>query len=119
MNPLLALRWKVLFTDPKITNRITAPFKHLFRPWLLLPMLAGFHPAFFPLRLLAPSHGDHGDDDHNDRHNDYCDDNCGHVGLLVLDHPSECLVTVPDAEDVAHQGAPRSQPSHPFSSRIR
>src|SRR3954453_7332215 len=42
MNPLLALRWKVLITDPKVTDRITAPFTPLFRPWLLVPLLAGF-----------------------------------------------------------------------------
>src|SRR3954452_22518303 len=42
MNPLLALRWKVLFTDPKVTGRITAPFQPLFRPWLLVPAVAGF-----------------------------------------------------------------------------
>ena len=42
MNPLLALRWKVLFTDPNVTRRITAPFVHLFRPFFLLPVLAGF-----------------------------------------------------------------------------
>jgi len=42
INPLLALRWKVLVSDPKVTNRLTAPFLHLFRPWLLLPVLAGF-----------------------------------------------------------------------------
>src|SRR3954467_1529322 len=47
MNPLLALRWKVLITDPKFTNRITAPFPHLFRPWLLLPLLAGFAVVFW------------------------------------------------------------------------
>src|SRR4051812_19488790 len=41
-NPLLALRWKVLFTDPRVTRRITAPFLWLFRPWLVLPALAGF-----------------------------------------------------------------------------
>ena len=41
-NPLLALRWKVLFTDPKVTGRITAPFKWLFRPWIVFPALAGF-----------------------------------------------------------------------------
>ena len=41
-NPLLALRWKVLFTDPKVTGRITAPFKPLFRPWLVVPALVGF-----------------------------------------------------------------------------
>src|SRR3954469_17653947 len=32
LNPLLALRWKVLVTDPKVTRRLTAPFTHLFRP---------------------------------------------------------------------------------------
>src|SRR4051794_34686118 len=42
LNPLLALRWKVLVTDPNVTKRITAPFQPLFRPWLLLPLLAGF-----------------------------------------------------------------------------
>src|SRR6188472_1947841 len=41
-NPLLALRWKVLFTDPKVTGRITAPFKWLFRPWMVVPALVGF-----------------------------------------------------------------------------
>src|SRR3954447_22380005 len=47
MNPLLALRWKVLFTDPAVTRRITAPFQALFRPWLLLPVLAGFAAVFW------------------------------------------------------------------------
>ena len=47
MNPLLALRWKVLFTDPKVTKRITAPFEHLFRPWLLIPLLMGFAVVFW------------------------------------------------------------------------
>jgi putative peptide zinc metalloprotease protein len=42
LNPLLALRWKVLVTDPKITSRITAPFTRLYRPWMLFPVLAGF-----------------------------------------------------------------------------
>jgi putative peptide zinc metalloprotease protein len=42
LNPLLSLRWKVLFTDPKVTKRITEPFKWLFRPWVLIPALAGF-----------------------------------------------------------------------------
>src|SRR4051794_32972684 len=42
LNPLLALRWKVLVTDPKVTDRLTAPFMPLFRPWLLVPLLAGF-----------------------------------------------------------------------------
>src|SRR3954468_10762536 len=47
MNPLLALRWKVLFTDPDVTRRITAPFQALFRPWLLLPVLVGFIAVFW------------------------------------------------------------------------
>jgi putative peptide zinc metalloprotease protein len=47
LNPLLSLRWKVLFTDPRITNRITAPFQVLFRPWVLLPVLAGFAVVFW------------------------------------------------------------------------
>src|SRR5215211_4124673 len=41
-NPLLSLRWKVLFTDPKVTRAITRPFELLFRPWVLLPALIGF-----------------------------------------------------------------------------
>ena len=41
-NPLLALRWKVLVTNPEITRRLTAPFTVLFRPWLMWPILAGF-----------------------------------------------------------------------------
>jgi putative peptide zinc metalloprotease protein len=41
-NPLLALRWKVVVTDPAVTNRITRPFLVLFRPWLMLPALAAF-----------------------------------------------------------------------------
>src|SRR3954469_2257440 len=42
LNPLLALRWKVLVSDPDVTRRITVPFTHLFRSWLLVPVLAGF-----------------------------------------------------------------------------
>jgi putative peptide zinc metalloprotease protein len=41
-NPLLALRWKVLVTNPEITRRLTAPFTFLFRPWVMGPVLAGF-----------------------------------------------------------------------------
>ncbi|MCW2925091.1 MAG: hypothetical protein JWM98_2495 [Thermoleophilia bacterium] len=41
-NPLLALRWKVVVSDPAVTRRLTAPFTTLFRPWILLPVLAGF-----------------------------------------------------------------------------
>jgi putative peptide zinc metalloprotease protein len=41
-NPLLALRWKVLVTNPAVTRRLTAPFTFLFRPWLMVPLLAAF-----------------------------------------------------------------------------
>src|SRR4051812_33894013 len=41
-NPLLALRWKVLVTDPVWTRRLTAPFTVLFRPWLMWPILTAF-----------------------------------------------------------------------------
>src|SRR5215213_3575833 len=44
-NPLLALRWKVLFTDPNVTRRITAPFQWFFRPWMQIPALVGFGVA--------------------------------------------------------------------------
>src|SRR4051812_44539976 len=42
MTPLLALRWKVLVSDPAVTRRVTQPFLALFRPWALLPVVAGF-----------------------------------------------------------------------------
>ena len=41
-NPLLALRWKVLVTNPVLTRRLTAPFTFLFRPWVMAPVLVGF-----------------------------------------------------------------------------
>ncbi|HET9691228.1 MAG TPA: hypothetical protein VFP61_08745 [Acidimicrobiales bacterium] len=41
-NPLLALRWKVLVTNPEITRRLTAPFGWLFAPWVMWPVLAAF-----------------------------------------------------------------------------
>src|SRR4051812_36630449 len=41
-NPLLALRWKGLVTNPAITGRLIRPFTFLFRPWLLWPVLAAF-----------------------------------------------------------------------------
>jgi putative peptide zinc metalloprotease protein len=46
-NPLLALRWKVLVTNPELTRRLTAPFAILFRPWLMWPILAGFVGVFW------------------------------------------------------------------------
>jgi putative peptide zinc metalloprotease protein len=41
-NPLLALRWKVLVTNPRATRRLTAPFTFLFHPLLLWPIVAAF-----------------------------------------------------------------------------
>lgn len=41
-NPLLALRWKVLVTNPRVTRWLTAPFTVLFRPWIMWPVLAAF-----------------------------------------------------------------------------
>src|SRR6476659_1614320 len=41
-NPLLALRWKVLVTNPKITRRLTTPFTLLFKPWVMAPVLLAF-----------------------------------------------------------------------------
>ncbi|HEY2543766.1 MAG TPA: hypothetical protein VGH92_12035 [Gaiellaceae bacterium] len=41
-NPLLALRWKVLVTNPRTTRLLTAPFTILFRPWILWPVVACF-----------------------------------------------------------------------------
>jgi putative peptide zinc metalloprotease protein len=46
-NPLLALRWKVLVTNPKLTRRLTAPFTFLFRPWVMWPILAAFVAVFW------------------------------------------------------------------------
>src|SRR3954451_24621872 len=41
-NPLLALRWKVLVTDPQWTKRLTAPFAFLFHPFVVWPVVAAF-----------------------------------------------------------------------------
>lgn len=40
--PLLALRWKVVVADPEATRRLTAPFAVLFRPSIVVPVLAAF-----------------------------------------------------------------------------
>lgn len=42
MNPLLALRLKVVITDERLTRRLTAPFTWLFRSVLVVAFLAGF-----------------------------------------------------------------------------
>jgi putative peptide zinc metalloprotease protein len=41
-NPLLALKWKFVITNPVVTRRITAPFAALFQPLIVLPVLAAF-----------------------------------------------------------------------------
>jgi putative peptide zinc metalloprotease protein len=41
-NPLLGLRFRYAVTDPDRTRRITDPFRFLFRPWVVIPMLAAF-----------------------------------------------------------------------------
>jgi putative peptide zinc metalloprotease protein len=41
-NPLLALRWKVLVTNPRVTGWLTAPFTVLFRPWVMWPVVGAF-----------------------------------------------------------------------------
>jgi putative peptide zinc metalloprotease protein len=46
-NPLLALRWKVLVTNPEVTRRLTAPFTVLFRTWLVAPVIACFGAVFW------------------------------------------------------------------------
>ncbi|MBV8431412.1 MAG: hypothetical protein JO244_09635 [Solirubrobacterales bacterium] len=46
-NPLLALKWKVLVTNPKLTRRLTAPFTIFFRPWLMWPVVACFVAVFW------------------------------------------------------------------------
>ncbi|HET9718957.1 MAG TPA: PqqD family protein [Solirubrobacteraceae bacterium] len=46
-NPLLALRWKVLVTNPRWTRRLTAPLAFLFRPWIMWPVVAAFAAVFW------------------------------------------------------------------------
>ena len=41
-NPLLALRMRMQLTDEERTNRLTAPFAVLFRPWVVAPVVAAF-----------------------------------------------------------------------------
>ncbi len=41
-NPLLALRLRLQLTSEQWTNRLTAPFAILFRPWVVLPVVVGF-----------------------------------------------------------------------------
>ncbi|SCL17951.1 putative peptide zinc metalloprotease protein [Micromonospora pallida] len=41
-NPLLALRFRFVVSNPRVTRRITAPFALLFRPFVVAVMLAAF-----------------------------------------------------------------------------
>ena len=41
-SPLLALKLKVVVSDPAVTARITAPFAWLFRPLVVVPVLVAF-----------------------------------------------------------------------------
>jgi putative peptide zinc metalloprotease protein len=41
-NPLLALRFRVVVSDPAVTRRITAPFAWLLHPVFVVPVLAAF-----------------------------------------------------------------------------
>src|SRR5436309_4148110 len=50
-NPLLALRWKVLVTNPVLTRRLTAPFTFLFSPFVMWPVLAAFAGVFWFVRF--------------------------------------------------------------------
>jgi putative peptide zinc metalloprotease protein len=46
-NPLLALRWKVLVTNPRATRLITAPFTVLFSPVLVVPVAVALVAVFW------------------------------------------------------------------------
>ena len=46
-NPLLALRFKVLVTNPEVTRRLTQPLTFLFRPWVMWPVLVAFAGVFW------------------------------------------------------------------------
>ena len=41
-NPLLALKLRMQITSEQRTNRLTAPFAILFRPWVVAPLVAAF-----------------------------------------------------------------------------
>ena len=45
--PLLGLRFRYVITDPERTRRLTDPFRFLFRPWVLIPMIVAFGAVFW------------------------------------------------------------------------
>ncbi|WP_029116274.1 hypothetical protein [Mycobacterium sp. URHB0044] len=46
-NPLLGLRFRYAVTEPDRTRRVTDPFRFLFRPWMVVPILAAFAVVFW------------------------------------------------------------------------
>jgi putative peptide zinc metalloprotease protein len=59
-NPLLALRFRFVVSDPELTRRITTPFAWLFRPTIALPVLVAFALSsawvLFDKGLASPAH---------------------------------------------------------------
>lgn len=45
--PLLGLRFRYVITDPERTRRLTDPFRFLFRPWVLIPLIVAFAAVFW------------------------------------------------------------------------
>lgn len=41
-HPLLALRWRILVTNPRTTRLFSDPFTFMFRPWVMWPIVAAF-----------------------------------------------------------------------------
>jgi putative peptide zinc metalloprotease protein len=59
-NPLLALRFRWIVSDPRVTNRLTRPFSVLFHPVIILPVVVAFglvcHWTFFEKGLASAAH---------------------------------------------------------------
>ncbi len=59
-NPLLALRPRVVLSDPESTRRVTGPFARLFAPLIAVPVLLAFVVSagwvLFDKGLAAPTH---------------------------------------------------------------
>ncbi|PRC57625.1 hypothetical protein C6A85_32615, partial [Mycobacterium sp. ITM-2017-0098] len=59
-NPLLGLRFRYAVTEAERTERLTDPFRVLFRPWFAVPALAAFAAVcwwvFFEKGLASAAH---------------------------------------------------------------
>jgi putative peptide zinc metalloprotease protein len=59
-NPLLALRFRWMVSDPRVTNRVTRPFSLLFHPVVIVPVLVAFglvcHWTLFEKGLASAAH---------------------------------------------------------------